>query len=110
MKLPKKVKIVEVGPRDGLQNEKTFIPTPIKVQFINQLSVLGLSTIEVTSFVAPKWVPQMADHVEVFQQIDKRSGVHYPVLIPNLQGFEAALAVGVKEIALFTAASESFLH
>jgi hydroxymethylglutaryl-CoA lyase len=110
MTFPKQVKIVEVGPRDGLQNEKVFVPTPIKVYFINQLTTLGLPTIEVTSFVAPKWIPQMADHMEVFQQIDKRPGIHYPVLVPNLQGFEAALTVGVKEIALFTAASESFVH
>lgn len=110
MKLPNEVKIVEVGPRDGLQNESTFVPTPIKIQFINQLSNLGLPTIETTSFVSPKWIPQMADHAEVFQQIDKRPGINYPVLVPNLQGLDAAIAVGVKEIAIFTAASESFVQ
>lgn len=110
MTLPEKVKIVEVGPRDGLQNEPIFIPTPIKVAFIDQLSELGYSTIEVTSFVAPKWIPQLADHAAVFQQIIKRPGISYPVLVPNVQGFEQALAVGVKEISLFTAASETFTH
>lgn len=108
MKLPNKVKIVEVGPRDGLQNESVFVPTAVKVAFINQLSQLQIPTIEATSFVAPKWVPQMADHSEVFQQIEKHSGIHYPVLVPNLQGLEAALEVGVREIAIFTAASDTF--
>ena len=108
MTLPKKVKIVEVGPRDGLQSEATFVPTLIKIDLINRLSALGFSTIEATSFVSPKWVPQMADHTEVFQAIDKRPCVHYPVLVPNLVGFHAAVKAGVKEISIFTAASESF--
>lgn len=108
MKFPKKVKIVEVGPRDGLQNEPTFIPTLIKIEFINRLSELGFSTIEATSFVSPFWIPQMADQSEVLQKIIKYPGVSYPVLVPNMQGFEAALQAGAKEIALFTAASEKF--
>lgn len=106
--LPKKVKIVEVGPRDGLQNESEFVPTQIKIDFINRLSQLGYTTIEATAFVSPKWVPQMADHDEVFRKIEKYPGINYPVLVPNIQGFEAAQAAGVKEIAIFTAASEQF--
>ncbi|KAI8608905.1 hypothetical protein BC830DRAFT_906309 [Chytriomyces sp. MP71] len=102
------VKIVEVGPRDGLQNEKTLVPTPVKVALINKLAATGLPVIEATSFVSPKWVPQMGDASQVFAQIVKRKGVSYPVLTPNLKGFEAALAVGVKEVAVFGAASESF--
>lgn len=108
MDFPKKVKIVEVGPRDGLQNETTFVPTPIKIEFINRLSKIGYQTIEATSFVSPKWVPQLAGHAEVFQGIEKHNNISYPVLVPNLQGLENALAAGVKEIALFTAASETF--
>lgn len=103
-----KVHVVEVGPRDGLQNEKIIIPTEIKIRWINLLSQCGFSAIEVTSFVSPKWVPQMADHQAVFAGIHKHKGVRYPVLIPNVKGLEAALEVGVKEIALFVAASESF--
>ncbi|XP_012529259.1 hydroxymethylglutaryl-CoA lyase, mitochondrial isoform X2 [Monomorium pharaonis] len=99
---------VEVGPRDGLQNEKKVVPTEIKVDFINRLSATGLKSIEVTSFVSPKWVPQMADNLQVFQQVLKRDGVSYPVLVPNLKGLESAIAVGVKEIAVFGAASETF--
>lgn len=110
MKFPQTVKIVEVGPRDGLQNEKNFLPTAIKVEFIDRLSQAGYTTIETTSFVAPKWIPQLADHKEVFTQINKYPHISYPVLIPNVQGFEAALALGVKEIAIFTAASQSFTH
>src|SRR5579872_4607181 len=108
MRFPRKVKIVEVGPRDGLQNEAKFIPTPVKIEFINRLSDVGYTAIEVTSFVSPKWAPQMADHVEVFRSIKKNPSISYPVLVPNMQGFETALATGVKEIALFTAASETF--
>ncbi|CAH6876092.1 Hmgcll1 [Phodopus roborovskii] len=107
--LPEYVKIVEVGPRDGLQNEKVIIPTDIKIEFINQLSQTGLSVIEVTSFVSSKWVPQMADHTEVMRGIHKYPGVRYPVLIPNLQGFHHAVAAGATEIAVFGAASESFI-
>ena len=108
MTMPSRVKLIEVGPRDGLQNEAHLIPTTIKVEFINQLSKTGLSVIEATSFVAPKWVPQMADHCALMQQITRHEGIHYPVLVPNLQGLEKALSVGVKEIAIFAAASESF--
>lgn len=108
MNLPSKVKIVEVGPRDGLQNEKEIIPTHIKLELINRLVQAGLTTIEATSFVSPKWVPQMADHCEVMSGLTKTAGIKYPVLVPNLQGFETALSCGVKEIAVFTAASESF--
>jgi len=106
--MPSKVRIVEVGPRDGLQNEKTIVPTETKVELINRLSGTGLSSIEVTSFVSPKWVPQMADHSEVLQQICRKPGVRYSVLTPNLKGFEAALAAGAEEVAIFGAASESF--
>ena len=106
--IPTEVKIVEVSPRDGLQNESEFLPTPVKIELINHLSSMGFKTIETTSFVSPKWIPQLRDHQEVFQKIEKAPGVSYPVLIPNMQGFEAALLLGVKEIALFTAASESF--
>jgi hydroxymethylglutaryl-CoA lyase len=108
MTLPSSVKIVEVGPRDGLQNEKEIVPTTTKIEFINRLSECGYQTIEATSFVSPKWVPQMADHSEVFQTIHKKASVSYPVLVPNLQGLSAALEAGAKEIAIFTAASESF--
>lgn len=102
------IKIVEVGPRDGLQNEPKLVPTNIKVDLINQLSDTGLRVIETTSFVSPKWVPQMADNSDVFSKIEKRSGISYPCLVPNLKGFEKAVRVGVKEIAVFGAASESF--
>lgn len=105
---PKKIKIVEVGPRDGLQNEKEIIPTKDKIHFINLLSQSGLSVIEATSFVHPKWVPQLADAAEVYAGIEKKKGVRYPVLVPNLKGLERAIQTGVKEIAVFTAASESF--
>lgn len=108
MALPHHVKIVEVGPRDGLQNEKTIVPTATKVELISRLGEAGLSAIEATSFVSPKWVPQMADNSEVMQQIVRRAGVSYPVLTPNLKGFEAALAVGAEEVAVFAAASEAF--
>lgn len=108
MKFPNRVKIVEVGPRDGLQNESTFIPTATKIEFINRLSEVGYTTIESTSFVSPKWIPQLADHKEVFQSIIKKSDISYPVLVPNMKGLEEALAVNVKEIAIFTAASETF--
>ncbi|XP_076758564.1 hydroxymethylglutaryl-CoA lyase [Xylocopa sonorina] len=102
------VKVVEVGPRDGLQNEKNIVPSDVKVQFIDKLSESGLKTIEVTSFVSPKWVPQMADNAEVFKNINKKSGISYPVLVPNVKGLEDALKVDVKEIAIFLAASETF--
>ncbi|MED6293372.1 hypothetical protein CHARACLAT_009899 [Characodon lateralis] len=106
--LPAKVKIVEVGPRDGLQNEKTVVPTEAKIHLINMLSESGLPVIEATSFVSPKWVPQMADQVEVMKGISKKPGVSYPVLTPNLKGFQAALNAGASEVAIFGAASELF--
>ncbi|AXA84170.1 hydroxymethylglutaryl-CoA lyase [Lysobacter oculi] len=108
MALPSFVRIVEVGPRDGLQNEKTHVSTADKIELVNRLSATGLRTIEATSFVSPKWVPQMADAAEVYAGIDKRPGIAYPVLVPNLQGYERARGVGVAEIAVFTAASEAF--
>ncbi len=108
MNLPKHVKIVEVGPRDGLQNEKQAIDTATKVELIARLGASGLKAIEATAFVSPKWVPQMADNAEVMRQITRLSGVTYPVLTPNLKGLEAALATGVTEVAVFAAASEAF--
>lgn len=108
MKLPKKVKIVEVGPRDGLQNEQKIVPVAIKIDFINQLSETGLSVIEATSFVSAKWIPQLADNHQVFVGIRHNTTISYPVLVPNMHGFNAALAAGVNEIAIFGAASETF--
>lgn len=102
------VRIVEVGPRDGLQNEKTIISVVDKIALINRLSACGFKTVEATSFVSPKWVPQLADAAEVFTGIEKFSGVSYPVLVPNLQGYERARAVGATEVAIFGAASEAF--
>src|SRR5689334_12878576 len=95
------VRIVEVGPRDGLQNESAPVATADKIALIERLSDCGLRTVEATSFVSPKWVPQMADAAEVYAGIRKRPGVAYPVLVPNLQGYERARAVGVEEIAVF---------
>jgi hydroxymethylglutaryl-CoA lyase len=108
MTLPKYVKLVEVGPRDGLQNEARPVPTEVKIELINRLSATGLPVIEATSFVSPKWVPQMADNTAVLTSIQRRPGTRYPVLTPNLQGFESALAAGAEEVAVFAAASESF--
>ncbi|MCD9087231.1 hydroxymethylglutaryl-CoA lyase [Stenotrophomonas sp. SY1] len=102
------VRIVEVGPRDGLQNEKQMVATADKIELIDRLSATGLRSIEATSFVSPKWVPQLADAAEVFSGIQRRAGISYPVLVPNEQGYERALAVGVQEVAVFTAASEQF--
>jgi hydroxymethylglutaryl-CoA lyase len=102
------VRIVEVGARDGLQNEKTLLPAEVKIALIDRLSSTGLQTIEATSFVSPKWVPQLADAAEVYAGIRKVPGVSYPVLVPNLQGYERARAVGATEVAVFTAASEAF--
>ncbi|KAK2586015.1 hypothetical protein KPH14_010583 [Odynerus spinipes] len=102
------VKVVEVGPRDGLQNEAKIVTTETKAQFINKLSETGLRSIEVTSFVSPKWVPQMADNAVLFTQIKKKDNVSYPVLVPNLKGLESAIKIGVKEIAIFGTASETF--
>jgi hydroxymethylglutaryl-CoA lyase len=106
--LPAKVKIVEVGPRDGLQNEQQVVPTEIKIELIERLAAAGLRVIEATSFVSPKWVPQMADNAAVIQGIRKHPAAVYPVLTPNLQGFDAALQAGASEVAIFGAASESF--
>ena len=106
--LPSHVRLVEVGPRDGLQNEAQPISVADKVQLVDALSAAGLSYIEVGSFVSPKWVPQMAGSAEVFAQIQRKPGVTYGALAPNLRGFEAALAAGVKEVAVFAAASEAF--
>lgn len=108
MAMPTKVRIVDVGPRDGLQNEKQIISTEVKVELIARLGAAGLKTIEAASFVSPKWVPQMGDNSEVMARIERLPGVTYPVLTPNLKGFEAALAAGVTEVAVFGAASESF--
>ena len=108
MSLPKKIKIYEVGPRDGLQNEKQIVPTDVKVGLIDRLSKTGLTAIEATSFVSPKWVPQMGDASDVMAKIARRDGISYPVLVPNEKGMEAAIAAGVTEIAVFAAASEMF--
>ncbi len=108
MNLPQKVKIVEVGPRDGLQNEKQIIPTATKIRLIEELVEAGLSYIEAGSFVNPKWVPQMADSAEVFAGIQRKSNITYAALIPNLQGFERAISVNANEVAIFAAASEAF--
>lgn len=108
MGLPARVRVVEVGPRDGLQNEKAVVPTAAKIELIDRLSATGLQTIEATSFVSPKWVPQLADAAEVYAGIARKPGVRYPVLVPNEQGYDRALAAGAGEIAVFTAASEAF--
>jgi hydroxymethylglutaryl-CoA lyase len=108
MGLPQRVKIVEVGPRDGLQNESQLVPSAVKVELIDRLGMAGLKTIEATAFVSPKWVPQMGDAAEVMASLPRRHGVSYPVLVPNLKGFEQALAAGAGEIAVFGAASEAF--
>jgi len=108
MNLPRSVRIVEVGPRDGLQNESMTVPTETKIAFIDRLSETGLPVIETTAFVSAKWVPQMADNAEVMAGITRKRGVSYPVLVPNMRGFEAALQAGATEIAVFAAASESF--
>ena len=106
--IPAQVKIVEVGPRDGLQNEKQVVPTATKIELIDRLADAGLRVIEATSFVSPKWVPQMADNAAVMQGIARRPAAVYPVLTPNLQGFDAAIQAGASEVAIFAAASESF--
>ena len=106
--MAERVRIVEVGPRDGLQNEPGALPTALKVELIERLADAGLPAIEATAFVSPKWVPQMADHTEVLERIRRKPGVSYPVLTPNLKGFEAAKAAGATEVAIFGAASEAF--
>jgi len=103
-----RVKIVEMGPRDGLQNEKMVVSTAVKLELIRRLASAGLRHIEATSFVSPKWVPQMADHAEVLSALVDDDSVSYPVLVPNLKGFEAASKCGAKEVAVFAAASETF--
>lgn len=108
MTLPSKVKIVEVGPRDGLQNEKQIVPTATKIELIDRLAEAGLSVIEATSFVSPKWVPQMVDNAEVLAGIRRRPGVTYAALTPNLQGFDGAVVAKASEVAIFAAASEAF--
>jgi len=108
MSIPSRVKIVEVGPRDGLQNEKQPVPAAIKIELVHRLQDAGLKEIEVTSFVSPKWVPQMADNAEVMAGIHRKAGVRYSVLTPNLQGFEAALKSKPDEIVVFASASEAF--
>jgi hydroxymethylglutaryl-CoA lyase len=106
--MSEKVRIVEVGPRDGLQNEKALVASEIKIALIERLVACGNQTVEVTSFVSPKWVPQLADAAEVFAGVNVVQGVRYPVLVPNLQGYQRAVAVGAREVAVFTAASEAF--
>jgi len=106
--LPQSARIVEVGPRDGLQNEKNEVPTRVKLELIERLADAGLPAVEATAFVSPKWVPQMADHTEVLEGIRRKPGVSYPVLTPNLKGFQAAHAAGATEVAVFGAASEAF--
>jgi hydroxymethylglutaryl-CoA lyase len=106
--LPPRVKLVDVGPRDGLQNEKTPVPASVKIELVHKLQEAGLREVEVTSFVSPKWVPQMADNAEVMAGITRQPGVRYSVLTPNMQGFEAALASKPDEIVVFGAASEAF--
>lgn len=108
MSLPHSVRIVDVGPRDGLQNEKQQVPADTKVELIRRLGEAGLKSIEATAFVSPKWVPQMADNAEVMAKIARLPGVSYPVLVPNEKGLEAAIAAGAKEVAVFGAASEAF--
>ncbi|MDR1995449.1 hydroxymethylglutaryl-CoA lyase [Azonexus sp.] len=108
MSLPSQVKIVEVGPRDGLQNEKQIVPTPVKIELIERLAEAGLRSVEATSFVSPHWVPQMADNSAVLQGIRRHAGTAYSALTPNLQGFDMAVQAGADEVAIFAAASESF--
>lgn len=106
--VPARVRVVEVGPRDGLQNESSSVPTTTKISFINALSSAGFDTIEATSFVSPRAVPQLADASDVMQSIERRPGVRFPVLVPNEHGYERAREAGCESIALFTAASETF--
>ncbi len=108
MNLPHRVKMVEVGPRDGLQNEKGAVPAEVKIALIDQLSAAGLPVVEAGAFVSPRWVPQMADSAAVLAGIARKPGVEYPVLVPNMKGFEAAQRAGAREIAVFSAASEAF--
>jgi hydroxymethylglutaryl-CoA lyase len=106
--LPTHVRLVEVGPRDGLQNEAQIVPAAVKIELIERLAAAGLRAIEATAFVSPKWVPQMADNAEVMAGIKRHPGIAYPVLVPNLQGFDKAVEAGASEVAVFGAASEAF--
>ena len=106
--MAQRVKIVEVGPRDGLQNEKAVVPIAIKVELINRLSAAGINNVEATSFVAPAWVPQLADAVDVMRRIERKPGAIYSALVPNMRGFQSALAAKVDEVVIFCAASETF--
>jgi hydroxymethylglutaryl-CoA lyase len=108
MKYPARVKIVDVSPRDGLQNERGSVPTEVKVELVDRLADAGLPSVEAGSFVSPKWVPQMADSAEVMTRIRRKPGVAYPVLVPNMKGLEAAIAAGATEVAGFAAATEAF--
>src|SRR5215472_2329369 len=108
MSFPDRVTLVDVGARDGLQNEAVQVPTAGKLRLIHGLADAGVPVVEATSFVSPKWVPQMADAAEVMAGLKRKPGVRYPVLTPNLKGFEAAMAAGAEEVAVFAAASESF--
>ena len=103
-----RVRVVEVGPRDGLQNEKQIVPAAVKIELIHRLAASGLPVVEATSFVSPKWIPQLADAAEVMAGLKPRAGVEYPVLVPNAQGLERALAAGARHVAVFTAASDAF--
>jgi hydroxymethylglutaryl-CoA lyase len=108
MNLPKKVKMVEVGPRDGLQNEAQSVPAAVKIELIERLADAGLPVVEATAFVSPKWVPQMADNAEVMAGLRRKPGVTYPVLVPNRKGLDAAIAAGCDEVVVFAAATEAF--
>lgn len=108
--LPARVRIHEVGPRDGLQNESAIVPVEVKAEFIRRLAAAGLTTVEATSFVHPKWVPQLADAEELYPRLDGLSGVRLPVLVPNARGLERASALGAREVAVFASATESFAH
>lgn len=110
MNLPKHVKIVDVGPRDGLQNHPDTVPLAVKIELVERLADAGLPVVEAGAFVSPKWVPQMADTAELMARIRRKPGVSYPVLVPNLKGYEAAKAAGVEEIAIFGAATETFSY
>jgi hydroxymethylglutaryl-CoA lyase len=110
MTIPSRVKLVDVGPRDGLQNEKQTVPAAVKIELVHRLQDAGLTDIEVTSFVSPKWVPQMADNAQVMAGVQRKAGVRYSVLTPNMQGFQAALQSKPDEIVVFAAASEAFSH
>jgi hydroxymethylglutaryl-CoA lyase len=110
MPFPSRVQLIDVGPRDGLQNEKQAVPAAVKIELVHRLQAAGLTEIEVTSFVSPKWVPQMADNAQVMAGIERQPGVRYSVLTPNVQGFEVAVQSRPDEIVVFGAASEAFSH